>query len=151
MWVQFVDLCQVLREESFLHLIGEQRGQVISIDSSEAYRAKLFGPRIGLFVRDLHQLPQTVVIPRLDGDGTVEYKLEFSGLPKQCGRCRAHDHLVRNCPRRSPPVSKKKEGVRNRGADTRRESPQETEPVGTSLGSNDNHPIQPARSPEQPP
>lgn len=111
MWVQFVDLCQVLREESFLHLIGEQRGQVISIDSSEAYRAKLFGPRIGLFVRDLHQLPQTVVIPRLDGDGTVEYKLEFSGLPKQCGRCRAHDHLVRNCPRRSPPVSKKKEGV----------------------------------------
>lgn len=147
-WVQIVDLCQVLREESFLQLIGEQLGQVISIDSSEAYRAKLYGPRIRLLVRDLHQLPQTVVIPRLDGEGTVEYKLEFSGLPKQCGRCRALDHLVRNCPRRSPPVNKKK-AVRNRGVEARKELPQETEPVETSSGSNKSPPIQPGRSPEQ--
>ena len=109
-WVQIVDLCQVLREDFFLRIIGEQIGQVISIDNSEAYRAKLFGPRIRLLVRDLHQLPQTVVIPRLDGDGTVEYQLEFSGLPKQCGRCRAHDHLVKNCPKKTPAGGKKKEG-----------------------------------------
>ena len=81
-WVQIVFLCQVLKEDSFLKLIGEQIGQVISIDNSEAYRAKLFGPRIRLLVRDIHQLPQTVVIPRPDGEGTVEYTLEFSGLPK---------------------------------------------------------------------
>ena len=68
-WMQIVDLCQVLREEAFLHTIGEQIGQVISIDNSEAYRAKLFGPRIRLLVRDLSALPQTVVIPRLDGEG----------------------------------------------------------------------------------
>lgn len=109
-WVQIVDLCHVLREESFLKLIGEQIGQVISIDNSEAYRAKLFGPRIRLLVQDIHQLPQKVVIPRLDGEGTVEYTLEFSGLPKQCGRCRAYDHLVRNCPKKVPPA-RKREGI----------------------------------------
>ena len=118
----------MLREESFLQLIGEQIGQVISIDNSEAYRAKLFGPRIRLLVRDIRQLPQTVVIPRLDGAGTVEYKLEFSGLPKQCGRCRAHDHLVRNCPKKPPPAIKKEVHSNPRGGETRGESLNETEP-----------------------
>ena len=99
-WVQIVDLCQVLREESFLHIIGEHIGQVISIDNSEAYKAKLFGPRIRLLVRDLNNLPHTVVIPRLDNEGTVEYALEFSGLPNQCGRCRSREHQVRNCPKK---------------------------------------------------
>ena len=106
-WVQIVDLCQVLREESFLRIVGEQIGQVISIDNSEGYRSKLFGPRIRLLVKELNRLPQTVVLPRLDREGTVEYSLEFSGLPHQCGRCRSHDHLVRNCPRKAPPVRKK--------------------------------------------
>lgn len=100
-WVQIVDLCQILREETFMRAIGEHIGQVISIDSSEAYKAKLFGPRIRLLVRDLHDLPHVVVVPRLDGDGTVEYALEFSGLPNQCGRCRTHDHQVRKCPRKT--------------------------------------------------
>ena len=45
-WVQIVDLCQILRTEAFLRIIGAQIGQVISIDNSEAYKAKLFGPRI---------------------------------------------------------------------------------------------------------
>ena len=106
-WVQIVDLCQVLREENFLRIVGEQIGQVISIDNSEGYRSKLFGPRIRLLVKELNQLPQTVVLPRLDREGTVEYNLEYSGLPHQCGRCRAHDHMVRNCPKKAPPVRKK--------------------------------------------
>ena len=122
-WVQIVDLCQVLREEPFLKLIGEQIGQVISIDNSEAYRSKLFGPRIRLLVQDLHQLPQTVVIPRLDGEGTVEYPLEYSGLPNQCGRCRSHDHLVRNCPRKFPPLTRKKDiHNKNKIVETKSES-----------------------------
>lgn len=45
-WVQIIDLCQLLREEIVLRTIGEHIGQVISIDSSDAYRAKLFGPCI---------------------------------------------------------------------------------------------------------
>ena len=53
-----------------------------------------------LLVQDLHRLPQAVVIPRLDGERTVEYTLEYSGLPNQCGRCQGHDHLVRNCPKK---------------------------------------------------
>ena len=116
-WVQIVNLCQVLREDFFLKIIGEQIGHVILIDNSEAYRAKLFGPRIRLLVRNLHQLPQTVVIPRLDGEGTVEYQLEFSGLPKQCGRCRALDHLVRNCPKKAPPVRQKEGPTKSRDPD----------------------------------
>lgn len=91
-WVQIVDLCQVLPDEAFLKIIGEQIGQVITIDNSEAYRAKLFGPRIRLLVRDLETLPQLVVLPRLDVEGVVEYTLEYSGLPNQCSKCRARDH-----------------------------------------------------------
>ena len=101
-WVQVVDLCQVLREEGFLRTLGEQLGQVISIDTSEAYRAKLLGPRIRLLVQDVKNLPQRIVVPRLDGEGEVEYELEFSGLPNQCGRCRATDHQVRHCPKKDP-------------------------------------------------
>ena len=88
-------MCQVLCNDTFLQTIGEQIGQVISIDNSEAYRAKLFGPKIRLLVRDLYTLPHTVVLPRLDGKGSIEYALEFSGLPNQCGRCRSREHLVR--------------------------------------------------------
>lgn len=50
-WVQIVDLRQILREdEDYLRNIGEQLGQVITIDTSEAYRAKLFGPQIRVLV-----------------------------------------------------------------------------------------------------
>jgi hypothetical protein len=99
-WMQVVNLCQILRDEEFLRTIGDQIGQVISIDNSETYRAKLFGPRIRLLVRDLDNLPHTAVLPRLDGEGTIEYALEFSGLPNQCGRCRSRDHQVRFCPKK---------------------------------------------------
>jgi hypothetical protein len=98
-WVQIVDLCQILREEKFLRTVGEQIGQVIAIDNSEAYRAKLFGPRIRLLISDLSTIPHTVILPRLDGEGVVEYALEYSGLPNQCGRCRSKDHQVRHCPK----------------------------------------------------
>ena len=98
-WVQIVNLCQILRDDAFLRTIGEQIGQVIAIDNSEVYKAKFFGPRIRLLVCDLGNLPHAVVIPRLDGEGVVEYKLEFSGLPNQCGRCRSKDHQVKHCPK----------------------------------------------------
>ena len=51
-------------------------------------------------MRDLKTLPQAIVLPRLDGKGVVEYKLEYNGLPSQCGRCRSTKHLVRFCPKR---------------------------------------------------
>ena len=99
-WLQIVDLCQILKEESFLRTIGGHIGQVIAVDNSEAYRAKLFGPRIRILVRDLDNLPKIVVLPRLDEEGVVEYNLEYNGLPHQCGRCRSRDHQVRQCSRR---------------------------------------------------
>ena len=99
-WVHIVDLCQILREDTFLRTVGEQIGQVITVDNSDAYMAKLFGPRIRLLVRDLKTLPQAVVLPRLNGEGEVEYKLEYNGLPSQCGRCRSTEHLVRFCPKK---------------------------------------------------
>jgi hypothetical protein len=92
--MQIVNLCQVLRNDAILYAIGNQFGQVISIDSSEAYRAKLFGPRIRLLVQDIDNLPHTIAIPRLDNEGTIDYPLEFSGLPSQCGRCRSREHLI---------------------------------------------------------
>ena len=99
-WMQIVDLCQILRDEALLRTVGEHIGQVIAIDNSEAYRAKLFGPRVRLLVNNLDDLPQSVVLPRLDGEGIVEYNLEYSGLPHQCGRCRSREHQVRNCPKK---------------------------------------------------
>jgi hypothetical protein len=99
-WLQIVNLCQVLRDEAFLRIVGNQIGQVISVDNSEAYRAKLFGPRIRILVQDLDALPHTVLLPRLDGEGTIAYALEFSGLPNQCGRCRSREHQVRFCPKK---------------------------------------------------
>lgn len=99
-WVQIIDLCQMLRTDSYLRNIGNHLGRVISIDNSAAYKAKLSGPRIRLLVQDLNNLPEVVVLPRLDEDDTVEYALEFSGLPNQCGRCRSRDHQVRFCPKR---------------------------------------------------
>lgn len=108
-WVQIVDLCQILRDETILRAIGGHIGQVIAIDSSEAYRAKLFGPRIRILVRDIDHLPNTVVLPRLDGEGFIDYQLEYSGLPHQCGRCRSRDHLVRHCPRRDFKVQRREQ------------------------------------------
>lgn len=99
-WVQIVDLCFILREDTFLRTVGEQIGQVIAVDNSEAYWATVFGPRIRLLVRDLKTLPQSVVLPRLDGEGVVEHKLVYSGLPIQCGRCRSTEHSVRFCPKK---------------------------------------------------
>lgn len=112
-WMQIVDLCQILREESFLRTIGEQIGQVIAIDNSDAYRAKLFGPRVRILVRDLDDLPPSAIIPRLDGEGEAEYILEFSGLPNHCGRCRSRDHQVRHCPKRD--LKQKSSEQRRRG------------------------------------
>lgn len=108
-----MDLCQILREESFLRTIGGHIGQVIAVDNSEAYRAKLFGPRIRILVRDLDNLPKTVVLPRLDEEGVVEYNLEYSGLPHQCGRCRSRDHQVRQCPRRETKFQRRDHQMRH--------------------------------------
>ena len=112
-WLQIVDLCQILREDNCLRTIGEHIGQVIAIDNSEAYRAKLFGPRIRILVKDIHNLPHTVVLPRLDGEGTVEYNLEYSGLPQQCGRCRSMDHQVRHCPKKESKFQRREPLPRN--------------------------------------
>lgn len=122
-WVQIVNLCQILREEAFLRTIGEQLGQVISINNSDAYRAKLFGPRIRLLVQDINNLPQPIVLPRLDGGGEIKYQLEFSGLPNQCGRCRSRDHQVKHCPKRDTQVRRREPRKRARtgrgGRDTK--------------------------------
>lgn len=129
--MQVVNLCQVLREDRFLHTIGEQIGQVISIDSSEAYKAKLFGPKIRLLVQDLDALPHTVVLPRLDGEGTIEYALEFSGLPNQCGRCRSREHQVRHCPKKD---TNRKRQATHRGKPRRdQEDPPSAAPAPTPL------------------
>ena len=112
-WMQIVNLSQILREDNFLREIGEQIGQVIPIDSSEAYNAKLFGPRIRLLVHDLDALPHTVVLPRIDGKGTTKFALEFSGLPNQCERCRSREHQVRHCPKKEITSRKRHATIRD--------------------------------------
>ena len=58
-WMQIVDLYQILRDEALLRTVGEHIRQVIAVDTSEVYRAKLFGPRVRLLVKDLDALPHT--------------------------------------------------------------------------------------------
>jgi hypothetical protein len=134
-WMQVANLCQVLRGDKVLQEIGEQIGQVISIDNSEAYKAKLFGPRIRLLVKDIDDLPHTVVIPRLDGKGTIEHALEFSGLPNQCGRCRARDHQVRHCPKKELPNRSKQRPLYRRNGYPTKQNP--TTPQRTLAGVTD--------------
>ena len=124
-WVQVVDLCHILREENFLRTIGEHLGQVIAIDNSELYRAKLFGPRIRLLVKDLNNLPRKIAIPRLDGEGVAEYNLEYSGFPNQCGRCRSRDHQVRYCPKKDPKLLRKTQNLGTQHPLTTDHTPQE--------------------------
>lgn len=112
-WLQVIDLSQVLRDDTSLRTIGAHIGQVIAIDNSEAYRSKLFGPRIRILVRDINNLPKKAAIPKLDGEGEVEYNLEYNGLPHQCARCRALDHHVRQCPRRYIKFHRRDTQVRN--------------------------------------
>lgn len=100
-------MCQILRDDTFLRTMGEQIGQVIAIDNSEAYRAKVFGPRIRLLIQDLNTIPYTIVLPRLDGKGVVEYNLEYSGLPNQCGQCRSKEHQVSHCPKKDAKLRKR--------------------------------------------
>jgi hypothetical protein len=111
-WLQVVDLCHVLRDDTLLRTIGAHIGQVITVDNSEAYSTKLYGPRIRLLVRDINNLPLTILLPRLDEEGEVEYNLEYSGLPTQCGRCRSLDHPVRYCPRKDPKFHKREQPAR---------------------------------------
>ena len=136
-WVQVVNLCQILREDSFLRTIGEQLGQVIDIDNSDIYKAKLYGPRMRILVQDINNLPQLLVLPRLDGEGVVEYTLAYSGLPHQCGRCRSRDHQVRNCPRKDT-TGGKQEQKTNQRTKKRERAPR---PVGEVLKSRSPAPI----------
>lgn len=53
----------------------------------------------------------------------MEYNLEYSGLPHQCGRCRGYDHLVRNCPKKFPPVIHKEVLSRNKIVEQKRSEP----------------------------
>lgn len=106
-WMQVVDLCHVMRKESFLRNIGEHIGQVIAIDNLELYRAKLFGPRIRVMVKDLNKLPRNIAVPRLDKEGVVKHKIEYSGFPNQCGRCRSRDHQYRTAPRKKSKLLEK--------------------------------------------
>ena len=152
-WLQVVGLCQIMREESFLRTIGEHIGQVIAVDNSELYRAKLFGPRIRLLVKDLNDLPQTIIVPRLDREGEVEYSLEYSGLPSQCGRCRSRDHPVRHCPKREVKFYRKAPSRNTQPAP----SSQPTAPVKSTEENNRNtqpapssQPVAPEKSTEEP-
>lgn len=53
------------------------------------------------------------MLPRLDGEGSLEYALEFNGLPNQCGRCRSHEHQVRHCPKNDLYGRKKEHRLKN--------------------------------------
>ena len=52
-------------------------------------------------------------------------------MPNQCGRCRGHDHLVRNCPKKYPPVRKKEAPPKPKIAEDMSELHQTPEPAAT--------------------
>jgi hypothetical protein len=97
LWVQIVDLPPFYRSKDLIQDFVSAFAEVISVDDTESYRTKLSGPRIRIITTDVEKLPKTLTLPRHDGRGDVNYKLAYSGLPEQCGRCRSYDHTVSQC------------------------------------------------------
>lgn len=73
-------------------------GEVLLVDETKAYIAKLSGPRARILVDNIDHLPMNIIIPRIGGSRTLEYGLEYSCFPSQCERCKSFDHLVSRCP-----------------------------------------------------
>ena len=69
------------------------------VEDSTHYRSKVSGSRICILITALEDMPQWIVIPRLDGPSMVPYKIIYRGFPNQCNRCRRRDHAVSNGPR----------------------------------------------------
>jgi hypothetical protein len=97
LWVQIVDLSPFYRSKDFIQDFVSAFAEVISVDDMESYCTKIYGPRICIITTDVEKLPKTLTLPRYDGRGDVSYKLTYSGLPEQCGRCRSYNHTVSQC------------------------------------------------------
>lgn len=97
LWVQIVDLPPFYRSKDIIQDFVSAFAEVISVDDTESYRTKLSGPRIRIITTDVEKLPKMLTLPRHDGRGDVAYKLAYSGLPEQCGRCRSYEHTVSQC------------------------------------------------------
>lgn len=70
-WAQIVGLPPFHRNKTFLWETFNNFSEVLTVDETESYRAKLSGPRVRLLITDIDKLPRKILIPRLDMKGEV--------------------------------------------------------------------------------
>jgi hypothetical protein len=83
-----------LRTKEFLYAILSQLFEVLLIDDSECYKAKLSGPRARILTDKVEMLPKTVTIHCMDTKVEIEHTLAYSGFTKQCTRYQLYDYSI---------------------------------------------------------
>lgn len=98
-WAQIVGLPPFHRNQVFLRETFNSFSEILAVDDTESYRAKLSGPRLRLLDEDINKLSKKILIPRLDREGDLLYDIEYSGYHTQCNRCRSFEHTIKTCPK----------------------------------------------------
>ncbi|KAG0573957.1 hypothetical protein KC19_VG224900, partial [Ceratodon purpureus] len=105
LWAQIRGLPRFLRNEEFLREVINQFATVINqfatviyVENSDSYRARMLGLRVRIVPLDTITLPDTIIIPKIDGDGGAPHDVVYTGGPDQCERCHKKGHSVKHCP-----------------------------------------------------
>ncbi|KAG0574602.1 hypothetical protein KC19_VG275700 [Ceratodon purpureus] len=106
LWVQVKGLPLFLKTEEFLREVIRQFSTVVYVKNSDTYRSRMLGLRVRIIPVETHRLHDTVIIPRIDGDGGVYHDLVYTGVQDQCKRCHRRGHTIRHCP--TPKLQNKK-------------------------------------------
>ncbi|KAG0596405.1 hypothetical protein M758_UG251000 [Ceratodon purpureus] len=97
LWAQIKGLPRFLRTEDFLREVIGQFAHVVYIENSDSYRARTLGLRVRIITNKVSELPDTLHIPKIDGDGGVYHDIIYTGSPDECERRHKKDHTVKYC------------------------------------------------------
>ncbi|KAG0558201.1 hypothetical protein KC19_10G011600, partial [Ceratodon purpureus] len=97
LWAQIKGLPRFLRTEDFLREVISQFATVVYVEDSDSYRARTLGLRVRIIPTNVSELPDTLHIPKIDGDGGVYHDIVYTGSPDECERCHKKDHTVKYC------------------------------------------------------
>ncbi|KAG0594176.1 hypothetical protein M758_UG055000 [Ceratodon purpureus] len=99
LWAQVKGLPKFLRTEEFLREVVSHFATVIYVENSDTYRARMLGLRVCIIPIEAHNLPDTIIITKIDGDGGVNHDVIYTGRPVQCERCYKKGHSARKYPK----------------------------------------------------
>jgi hypothetical protein len=105
--VQFPNWSSHFCNNQDLQSIISSIGKVLHVEAHESYIKHLVDSLPTMEVHDIKRLTESILIPSLnpnDPIGTMTSQPMYSGLPKQCKRCRCFGHFPRTCRVFRPPI-----------------------------------------------